>query len=80
MNQKSIVELDAIVIKHSFHLPDPTYRDSGGGLFGNPDTVGYNVITPFVVDGTGGKSILVNRGWVPKKRVNPSTRQQGQVS
>ena len=26
MNQKSIVELDAIVIKHSFHLPDPTYR------------------------------------------------------
>jgi surfeit locus 1 family protein len=61
----------------SFIIPDG--EDTGGGLFGNPDTVGYNVVTPFIVEGTGGKAILVNRGWVTKKNVNPATRQDGQV-
>ncbi len=53
--------------------------DSGGGLFGNPDAVGYQVVTPFVLEGTDGEAILVNRGWVQKKNINPASRPQGQV-
>ncbi|MEM7430401.1 MAG: SURF1 family protein [Pseudomonadota bacterium] len=33
-------------------------------------TVGYYVITPFVPD-TGGPTILVNRGWIPRHRSTP---------
>jgi cytochrome oxidase assembly protein ShyY1 len=54
--------------------------DSGGGLFGNPDAVGYQVVTPFVLEGTDGEAILVNRGWVQKKNINPVSRPQGQVN
>ena len=61
----------------SFIVPDG--EDTGGGLFGNPETIGYNVVTPFIVDDTGGKAILVNRGWVSKKNVNPASRPEGQV-
>jgi hypothetical protein len=35
----------------------------GGGLFGNPDTIGWHVITPFQVENSD-ESIMVNRGWV----------------
>jgi hypothetical protein len=55
-------------------------QDSGGGLFGNPESVGYHVVTPFIVDGFDGKAILVNRGWVPKRNINPASRPQGQVT
>jgi surfeit locus 1 family protein len=55
-------------------------NDSGGGLFGNPDSVGYQVVTPFILDGReDGEAILVNRGWIPKRNLNPATRPQGQV-
>jgi len=55
-------------------------NDSGGGLFGNPDSVGYQVVTPFILDGReNGEAILVNRGWIPKRNLNPATRPQGQV-
>ena len=53
--------------------------EAGGGLFGNPDAVGYQVVTPFVLDGSEGEAILINRGWIPRRNLNPATRPQGQV-
>lgn len=39
---------------------------------------GYHVITPFRL--ADGRSVLVNRGWVPKDRRDPATRPAGQPS
>lgn len=48
--------------------------DGRGGLFGNADTVGWHVITPFRLADSSGETVLVNRGWVPKKKLNPASR------
>ncbi|CAG0884084.1 unnamed protein product [Darwinula stevensoni] len=52
---------------------------SGGGIVSSPQTIGGAlVITPFrLSDGQG--TILVNRGWVPRKLISPGSRQKGQV-
>jgi len=52
------------------------------GLMGSSEGIGYHVITPFHIDGGEhhGNVILVNRGWVHSKLVNPETREQAQVS
>jgi surfeit locus 1 family protein len=39
--------------------------------------VGYQILTPFVV--SGGGTVIVNRGFVPSDRRNPSTRLEGQI-
>lgn len=39
--------------------------------------VGYQIITP--LETTNGRIVLVNRGWVPDRNKNPSTRSQGQL-
>lgn len=40
---------------------------------------GFLVVTPFTLQESG-KTILVNRGWVPKKLKNPANREDGQVT
>eukprot|EP00118_Oscarella_pearsei_P008435 m.43408 g.43408 ORF g.43408 m.43408 type:complete len:113 (+) comp33431_c0_seq4:329-667(+) len=40
---------------------------------------GAQVITPFYCSEVG-ENILVNRGWVPKSKLNSSSRQRGQVN
>jgi len=65
-----------------------SYIDGSGGSgaggiisFGSKvgDKVGYHVVTPFVISGTG-ERILVNRGWVPHVRLQQEQRPQGQIS
>jgi len=44
--------------------------------------VGLNIVTPFVLAPSspgGGRTILVNRGWVPENRRDPPTRAEGQL-
>ena len=48
-------------------------EDESGGLFGRTDTTGFHVITPFKLENSEDR-ILVNRGWVPKNKLDPSTR------
>ncbi|XP_058464680.1 SURF1-like protein [Malaya genurostris] len=51
-----------------------------GGLFSQKEgSIGYWVITPFKLEGRDDK-ILINRGWVPKKQLDPSTRSGGQTT
>lgn len=50
----------------------------GGGVFTGQSSSGYHVITPFKLDGRE-ETILVNRGWVARNKMNPGTRQEGQV-
>ena len=61
---------------------DATGGSSAGGIiiFGSNsgERVGYHVVTPFVVSGTG-ERILINRGWVPHTRLQQEQRPQGQV-
>lgn len=38
---------------------------------------GYQVITPF--ETADGRAVLINRGWIPLDRKEPSTRAEGQV-
>lgn len=52
---------------------------TAGGLFSQKETsIGYLVITPFQLEGRGDK-ILINRGWVPKRQLDPDTRPDGQI-
>ena len=37
------------------------------------------IITPFVISGRNGQTILVNRGYVPYTKYSPSQRQAGQI-
>ncbi|XP_055609079.1 SURF1-like protein [Uranotaenia lowii] len=50
-----------------------------GGLFSQQETsIGYLIITPFQLEGREDK-ILINRGWVPKRFLDASTRPLGQT-
>ena len=51
------------------------------GLIGNPDGVGWHVITPFQVDGgeKDGEYILINRGWVQDRIQSPTKRHNAQI-
>ena len=49
----------------------------GGGLLSGRSQSGYQIVTPFVLD--NGDRILVNRGWVPKNKKDPSSRLEGQI-
>eukprot|EP00053_Salpingoeca_punica_P010514 m.94587 g.94587 ORF g.94587 m.94587 type:complete len:320 (-) comp15415_c0_seq3:617-1576(-) len=46
---------------------------------GQPSESGFQVITPFILEGSG-KTILVNRGWVPQVKKDPRSREKGQLS
>ena len=50
-------------------LTIPTYR---------PNHPGIQVITPFYCNELKA-SVLINRGWVPKQKMNPNMRPEGQV-
>lgn len=56
-------------------------ENESNGLIGNPDRVGWHVITPFCLEGADrdGDTILVNRGWVQNQFLNPATREEGQI-
>lgn len=51
---------------------------SGGGVISTDVKTGWHVITPFLVE--NGPTILVNRGWVPREKLDPSQRSGGQIS
>ncbi len=40
--------------------------------------VGFNIVTPFVLE--DGRTLLVNRGWVPQAKKTADTRPEGQVT
>ncbi|RWS12511.1 Surfeit locus protein 1-like protein [Dinothrombium tinctorium] len=52
-----------------------------GGLISSfsKATNGYFVVTPFELSDGRGK-ILINRGWVPRRKLDPKTREAGQVN
>ncbi|XP_316569.4 SURF1-like protein [Anopheles gambiae] len=53
---------------------------TAGGLFSQKEaSIGFLVITPFKLEGRDDK-ILINRGWVPKRYLDPATRPEGQVT
>ena len=51
------------------------------GLIGDPDAVGWHVITPFYLEGgeRHGDTILVNRGWIQNKFLPPEKRREAQI-
>jgi len=48
-----------------------------GGLISSGQS-GYHVVTPFKLSGSD-LTVLVNRGWVPRNKMNPTARPNGQV-
>jgi surfeit locus 1 family protein len=57
----------------------PNIDERSGGLFSSKNaTSGYYVVTPFKLSGRE-EIILVNRGWVSRKQLNPNTRKDGQI-
>ncbi|KAJ7334562.1 Surfeit locus protein 1 [Desmophyllum pertusum] len=50
----------------------------GGGGLGRKPKSGAHIITPFEITETG-QRILVNRGWVPRDKIGPEKRQEGQI-
>ncbi|XP_014667552.1 PREDICTED: surfeit locus protein 1-like [Priapulus caudatus] len=62
-------------------LVTPGDRGGGGGMASDPSRVGTNVVTPFrLASPLEGTTILVNRGWVPRARLRPETRADGQIA
>ncbi|XP_054440106.1 surfeit locus protein 1 isoform X2 [Pteronotus mesoamericanus] len=59
-------------------MVDPAREAREAGRLSSSVQSGAYVITPFHCTGLG-VTILVNRGFVPRKKVNPDTRQKGQV-
>ncbi|XP_038193461.1 surfeit locus protein 1 isoform X2 [Arvicola amphibius] len=57
---------------------DPAREARDAGRISSSMESGAYVVTPFHCSDLG-VTILVNRGFVPKKKVNPETRQKGQV-
>ncbi|XP_054714891.1 surfeit locus protein 1-like [Uloborus diversus] len=53
-------------------------EDGGGGVLSSRSQTGVLVITPFHFADKN-LTILVNRGWVPKHKKDPSTRPEGQI-
>ncbi|GFR12492.1 surfeit locus protein 1 [Trichonephila clavata] len=56
-----------------------TGSEGDGGIFSSRPQSGYLVVTPFHITDKD-MTVLVNRGWVPKNKVDPSKRSEGQVS
>ena len=75
------LEFSKVQVRGQFEVGTEVYvgprsivlEDESGGLFGRTDTIGFHVITPFKLENSEDK-ILVNRGWVPKNKIEPSTR------
>ncbi|XP_047380670.1 surfeit locus protein 1 isoform X1 [Sciurus carolinensis] len=59
-------------------MVDPAREAREAGRISSSTESGAYVVTPFHCTDLG-VTILVNRGFVPKKKVNPETRQKGQV-
>ncbi|KAL6085455.1 hypothetical protein STEG23_004657 [Scotinomys teguina] len=59
-------------------MVDPAREARDAGRISSSSESGAYVVTPFHCSDLG-VTILVNRGFVPKKKVNPETRQKGQV-
>ncbi|XP_006993188.1 surfeit locus protein 1 isoform X1 [Peromyscus maniculatus bairdii] len=59
-------------------MVDPAREARDAGRISSSVESGAYVVTPFHCSDLG-VTILVNRGFVPKKKVNPETRQKGQV-
>ncbi|XP_045878865.1 surfeit locus protein 1 isoform X1 [Meles meles] len=59
-------------------MVDPAREAREAGRLSSSPESGAYVITPFHCTDLG-ITILVNRGFVPKKKVNPDTRQKGQI-
>ncbi|KAG8447567.1 hypothetical protein GDO86_014897 [Hymenochirus boettgeri] len=60
-------------------LVDPEREAREAGQISSNTQSGANVITPFYCTDLG-ITILVNRGFVPKKKINPETRAKGQIT
>jgi len=50
---------------------------SGFGVISSGDKVGWHVVTPFQIE--GGPRILINRGWIPRTKMDPAQRKEGQL-
>ncbi|XP_028918586.1 surfeit locus protein 1 isoform X1 [Ornithorhynchus anatinus] len=59
-------------------MVDPEREARDAGRISSSGESGANVVTPFRCSDLG-VTILVNRGFVPRKRVNPDTRLKGQI-
>jgi len=57
---------------------DPDREAREAGQLGSSGEAGANVITPFYCTDLG-LTILVNRGYVPRRKIRPETRVKGQV-
>lgn len=72
------VDLDAFefrrVIVRGRFLHNHEMVMNGRSQRGNP---GYDIVTPLVRD--SGPAVMINRGWVPYDRRDPSTRMAGEV-
>ncbi|CAL1278704.1 unnamed protein product [Larinioides sclopetarius] len=53
--------------------------EGGGGIISSRSQTGYLVITPFHVADKN-ITILVNRGWIPKNKLDPAKRLEGQIA
>ena len=61
--------------KEMYMWPRTLNIETTGGRGSEP---GAHVVTPFYCEELG-KFILVNRGWVPRRKMDQSSRKQGQV-
>ena len=67
------LEFTRVRLTGTFHHDEEFYL----GARTESGRVGLNVVTPFTL--TDGRTILINRGWVPEDLRDPATRAEGQL-
>lgn len=84
MEYQKVIVRGEFLHEQELHLGPRAFIQDGdskttGGLFTQKErSIGYWVITPFQLEGRDDK-ILINRGWVPARKLDPATRQEGQI-
>lgn len=74
-----VYDKEVLMGPRTLNSPNNEKSGGGGGVFSSKSsTSGFHVITPFKLEGRE-ETILVNRGWVPRNKINAKKGPQGTI-
>ncbi|MFX5660500.1 SURF1 family protein, partial [Acinetobacter baumannii] len=73
-----------VLLRGTFDVAHTVLLDNRPHMTNGVSRAGFEVLIPFVLEGAGGRAVLVNRGWLPRDpvdrtRIAPYTTPAGEV-